>query len=197
VANLFLTKTFYALILVLLVGVASLPFPFLPRHLTLIGSLTIGIPAFFLALAPNADRARSGFVRRVITFAIPAGLVVAVASFASYGLARVNTSSELGSDQTAAVITLFIVTAYVLLLVARPLVWWKVILVTAMVLIFAIVITVPGLQSFFALEPGEIDNDLIAVAAGLLGCVLLHVVLVLAGSMPGHRRTAHRVTTRA
>ena len=37
---------------------ARVPYPFLPRHLTLIGSLTIGIPAFFLALAPNAERAR-------------------------------------------------------------------------------------------------------------------------------------------
>ena len=46
-----------------LVGIVGRPFPFLPRHLTLVASLTIGIPAFFLALAPAAARARPGFVR--------------------------------------------------------------------------------------------------------------------------------------
>src|SRR2546430_7230954 len=60
VANLFLTKTIYAMLLALAVGVAGFPFPFLPRHLTIISSLTIGIPAFFLALAPNAPMARPG-----------------------------------------------------------------------------------------------------------------------------------------
>ena len=58
VANLFLTKTVYAMLLALAMGVAGLPFPFLPRHLTLISALTIGIPGFFLALAPNNRRAQ-------------------------------------------------------------------------------------------------------------------------------------------
>ncbi len=60
VANLFLTKTFYAMALALAIGVARLPFPFIPRHFTIISALTIGIPGFFLALAPNARRARAG-----------------------------------------------------------------------------------------------------------------------------------------
>src|SRR6185436_20992179 len=62
VGRLFLVKTSYSVVLALLVGVAHLPFPLLPRHVTLIGSLTIGIPGFFLALAPNTERARPGFV---------------------------------------------------------------------------------------------------------------------------------------
>ena len=66
VANLFLTKTTYAMLLAIAVGVASLPFPFLPRHLTLVGAVTIGIPGFFLALAPNHRRAHAGFVTRVL-----------------------------------------------------------------------------------------------------------------------------------
>jgi len=57
VAKLFVTKTVYAMLLAVATGVAGLPFPFLPRHLTLVGSLTIGIPAFFLALEPNTRRA--------------------------------------------------------------------------------------------------------------------------------------------
>src|SRR5687767_12388115 len=75
VANLFVTKTVYAALLALAVGVARLPFPFFPRHLTVVSSLTIGIPAFFLALAPNARRAAPGFVERVLRFALPAGVI--------------------------------------------------------------------------------------------------------------------------
>ena len=56
VANLFVTKTVYAMLLAIAVGVARWPYPFLPRHLTIVSSLTIGIPAFFLALAPNLRR---------------------------------------------------------------------------------------------------------------------------------------------
>ena len=78
VANLFVTKSVYALLLALAVGVAQRPFPFLPRHLTIVSSLTIGIPAFFLALGPNEERSRPGFVGRVARFAIPAGTVAAV-----------------------------------------------------------------------------------------------------------------------
>ncbi len=70
VANLFLTKTVYSVFLAVAVGLIGVPYPFLPRHLTLVGSLTIGIPAFFLALAPNTERARPGFVRRVLRLAV-------------------------------------------------------------------------------------------------------------------------------
>ncbi|HXJ66750.1 MAG TPA: HAD-IC family P-type ATPase, partial [Actinomycetota bacterium] len=70
-SNLYVTKTVYAMLLAIGVGVVGLAFPFLPRHLTLIGALTIGIPSFFLALAPNEERARPGFLGRVLRFTIP------------------------------------------------------------------------------------------------------------------------------
>jgi magnesium-transporting ATPase (P-type) len=78
VAKVFVTKTVYATALALAVGMAGLAFPFLPRHLTLISSLTIGIPGFFLALEPNTQRSRPGFVRRTLSFAAPAGLAAAL-----------------------------------------------------------------------------------------------------------------------
>src|SRR5436190_24285906 len=86
VANLFITKTVYAMLLPIAVGTAGFPFPFLPRHLTIISSLTIGIPAFFLALAANDERFRPGFVGRVLRTAGPAGVVCAAATFISYAI---------------------------------------------------------------------------------------------------------------
>ena len=73
VANLFITKTVWATLLAVAVGALLLPYPFLPRHLTIIDTLAIGVPSFFLALAPNPRRYRPGFAGRVLRFAIPAG----------------------------------------------------------------------------------------------------------------------------
>ena len=67
VANLFITKAAYAVLLTALVGIAGSPFPFLPRQLTLIGSFSI-LPGFFLALAPNESLVRPGFLERVLRF---------------------------------------------------------------------------------------------------------------------------------
>ena len=88
VATLFLVKTVYSVLLALLVVCSQVEYPFLPRHLTLLSTLTIGVPAFFLALAPNKERARPHFVRRVMRYAIPGGVVAAVATFVTYLLAR-------------------------------------------------------------------------------------------------------------
>ena len=52
VANLFLTKTVLAFILAVSIGIAATPYPFLPRHLTLVSAVAIGLPGFVLALAP-------------------------------------------------------------------------------------------------------------------------------------------------
>lgn len=71
VATLFLVKTVYSVLLAVLVVCWRVEYPFLPRHLTLLSTLTIGIPAFFLALAPNKERAKPHFVRRVMRYSIP------------------------------------------------------------------------------------------------------------------------------
>src|SRR5439155_191028 len=86
--SLFVTKTVYVFALALAVGVVGVAFPFLPRHLTLAGSLTIGIPGFFLALEPNTTRSRPGFLSRILRFAIPAGPIAAAATLTAYALAR-------------------------------------------------------------------------------------------------------------
>ncbi len=81
VANLFLTKTIYSVVLALAVGIAGMEYPFEPIHVTITGWFTIGIPAFVLSLAPNLERAREGFVQRVLRLAVPAGVTVGVLTF--------------------------------------------------------------------------------------------------------------------
>ena len=120
VAKLFVTKTVYATVLALAVGLAGLAFPFLPRHLTLISSLTIGIPGFFLALEPSTQRSHPGFVRRTLAFAIPAGLTAALGTLVAYQVADV---ANVPQDQarTTATLALAGLGLVVLALAARPL----------------------------------------------------------------------------
>ena len=152
VANLFVTKSVYATLLALAVGVARLPFPFLPRHLTVVTAFTIGIPAFFLALAPNATRARPGFVRRVLRFALPAGTVAATATFTTYALARIDARATLEHARTAAAVVLFSIGLWVLGVLARPLTPARRWLLAAMVAGFVAVLTLPALRGFYALS---------------------------------------------
>jgi len=109
VANLFVTKTVYAMLLAIAVGIARWPYPFLPRHLTIVSSLTIGIPAFFLALQPNTQRYQPGFIRRVLRFTIPCGIVAATATFGAYAYARSAHGVTLTQQRTIATVVLSIV----------------------------------------------------------------------------------------
>jgi cation-transporting ATPase E len=152
VANLFVTKTVYASVLALAIGVARLPFPFLPRHLTIISSLTIGIPAFFLALAPNARRARPGFVGRVLRFAGPAGVIAAVATFTAYALARSEAGVGLDAARTTATAALFGVGMWVLAILARPSTIQRRLLILSMVAAFVTIIALPTTRLFFDLK---------------------------------------------
>ncbi|NUR73912.1 MAG: HAD-IC family P-type ATPase [Hamadaea sp.] len=179
VANLFLTKTAYSILLALAVGVAQLPFPFLPRHVTLVASLTIGIPGFFLALAPSNERARPGFVPRVLRFAIPAGIACAAATFIAYALARANAGTSLEADRSTATLTLFLVAWWVLLLVARPLNGWKIGLLAASAGAFALIASVPPIAKIAALSVTDPGNDTIGVACAAAAAAALTWVVAL------------------
>ncbi|MFI8855938.1 HAD-IC family P-type ATPase [Streptomyces prasinus] len=154
VATLFLVKTVYSVLLAVLVVCSQVEYPFLPRHLTLLSTLTIGVPAFFLALAPNRERARPNFVRRVMRYAIPGGVVAALATFTTYLLARHHYSGAgaLDAETSAATLTLFLVSMWVLAIIARPYTWWRIALVATMGAGFLLVLAVPWLQEFFALK---------------------------------------------
>jgi cation-transporting ATPase E len=179
VANLFLTKTFYAVALAVAAGVGRLPFPFIPRHFTIISGLTIGIPGFFLALAPNARRARTGFLRRVLRFAVPAGLVAATATTVAYLLARADDAVTLPEARTVAVATLFAVAMWVLVVLSRPFNAWKLALVLAMVAAFVGALTIPFVKDYFDLiiPPGrEIAEGLAVAAVGAVGIEIVYRV---------------------
>ena len=178
VATLFLVKTVYSVLLAVLVVCSQVEYPFLPRHLTLLSTLTIGIPAFFLALAPNKERARPNFVRRVMRYAIPGGVVAALATFATYLLAREHYTGPgaLDAETSAATLTLFLISMWVLAIIARPYTWWRVALVASMAGAFLLVLVVPWLQHFFALKLVGVTMPWTAVGIAAVAAATLEVL---------------------
>ena len=142
-SGLYLNKTVYAMLISLATGVAGFVFPFLPRHLTLIGALTIGIPSFFLALAPNTERFRPGFVERVLRFAIPTGTLAAIATLLAYRLAANEPGVTLLEAQTTAVMVLTWIGFLVLSILSAPLTRSRLALIWTMAGLFVIALIWP------------------------------------------------------
>jgi cation-transporting ATPase E len=187
VSDLFLNKSFYATMLAILTALLTVPFPFLPRHSTVLNALTIGIPAFLLALMPNEQRFRPGFVRRVLSWAIPSGLVCAVATMSSYGVdllasraavagGALSEAAAVTEARVAATITLFLAAWWVLVLVSRPLDALRLAIVVAMAVGFVLVLVIPPVSRFLALSLGPDLDGLVAVGAGLVAMVVLTVL---------------------
>ncbi|WP_210582153.1 HAD-IC family P-type ATPase [Streptomyces sp. GESEQ-4] len=178
VATLFLVKTVYSVLLAILVVCSQVEYPFLPRHLTLLSTLTIGVPAFFLALAPNKERARPHFVRRVMRYSIPGGVLAGLATFATYLIARHYYTGEgsLAAETSAATLTLFLISMWVLAIIARPYTWWRILLVAAMGFGFLVVLVVPWLQEFFALKLVGVTMPWMAVGIAVVAAAVLEVL---------------------
>ena len=179
VSDVFLTKSVYSTVISVMTGVFAVAFPFLPRHLSLVSALTIGIPGFFLALMPNKERFRPGFFKRVLVFAIPAGIIAAASAWTSYAIALWVGEPVLNAQQ-AATVTLFIVATGVLAIAARPLnlVRWGII--AGMVAAFIAVLYIPPLSKFFALSLGPERYSLVAVGVGIIGAIAVWIAGIIA-----------------
>jgi magnesium-transporting ATPase (P-type) len=103
VARLFITKSVFTALMGLAVAIPTGVFPLLPRQFTIASTVTIGIPAFVLALAPSSGPWRpERFLRSVAGFAVPAGLAVGIGIVAGYLLARYGFDLDLVRSRTVA-----------------------------------------------------------------------------------------------
>lgn len=151
VANLFIVKATYAVLLAAMVGLARVPFPFLPRHLTLVGTISIGVPGFVLALYPSDRRARPGFINRALRYSLPAGTIAALVTAAVYEILRRRDDVILDEARTAATLVLLSIGLVVLAQLARPLTPTKVALVAAMAASYLVALNVTVVAEYFQL----------------------------------------------
>ncbi len=174
-AKLFLTKTVYAVVFAILFGSLLWPYPFLPRQLSAVDGLTIGLPALVLALLPDSSRYREGFLARAARFCVPSGLVVAAA--VAVVVLVLRASGRDADVPSAAVITLTLVGLWVLAILSRPLDLPRLLVVVGGYLGLGILFAVPPLADFFAIalpSGGALVVAFVAAAAGTLVLELLH-----------------------
>lgn len=176
VSMLFLTKTTYAIVLAVIFGALLWAFPFLPRQLSITDGLTIGIPAFFLALMPNATRYRAGFLKRSLAFAIPSGLIVTAGIIAQFLVARSLGITDVAVQQSASTLTLAGIALWVLAVLARPASPMRIAIVLAMYAGLALVWAIPLSREFFQITWLPNDLGIATIIIVLVGVVLVEVL---------------------
>jgi cation-transporting ATPase E len=178
VSSLFVTKTVYATIFAVAIGVTGSAFPFLPRHMSLVSELTIGIPAFVLSFRAADEPTRPGYLRRVLRFAVPAGAVASTLTLATYWTSRSPwIDASLAEARSASTLALVVVAFWVLYRLVRPLDRLEAALLGVLIAVFVAVLTLPWTNELYAFEwPPAADLAVVlAVTAG--GLVALEAVL--------------------
>jgi cation-transporting ATPase E len=174
VASLFLTKTVYATMLAILIGVVGLSFPFLPRHMTLVGALTIGIPAFILSFEGNERPIKPGFLARVLSFAIPAGLVSGVTVFGFFALTHLDRLDfTLEQSRTGATILMVVLGLLILAELVSPVSKRNIMMIAALFAGLLAVLAIPALSDLFELTfPDPVAWFVVGAVAGIAGTIL-------------------------
>ena len=196
VANLFVAKNAMSLVAIVVAAVLVFPFPLLPRHLTLVSTVTIGVPAFFLALGPNRRRYTPGFLRRILWFAVPAGVVAGAAVMITYLVggrrygvpwedftsvcttpvgASAPTDIACWQPGTGATITLLTVFFWILVVLSRPMRAWKAVLIGSMATIATLAFALPAGRRFFAFN-APAPLVFLSLGVGMLGAAAIELL---------------------
>jgi cation-transporting P-type ATPase E len=176
VSMLFLSKTAYATILALACGILLQPYPFLPRQLSAVDGLTIGLPAFFLALLPSSRRYVPGFLGRSLSFAVPAGIITAAAILGVNTYASLTGGYSLLTSRSATTITLTIIGSWILAVTARPLNAAKALVLAGSYAGMAAVMGLGFLRDFFLLEWPPPDLLVVSVLTALAAVVAVELL---------------------
>lgn len=183
-AALYLMKTLYNTLLALLFMVIPSELPFEPRHLTLIGAVTIGIPSVIIALEPNRDIVSGHFLPKVLSNALPGGLTVLLGAVCV--LICKNSFLDLSIVQTRSlylIVTTFIGLIY-LFKVSLPITWIHGVTFVAMVALFVscyfINLGFIDIKEFFGLSTDITMQMIQAIICMCFVLTLLFFVLVKA-----------------
>jgi cation-transporting ATPase E len=164
-------------------------YPLEPIPLTVISTLTIGVPAFFLALGPNSRRYLPGFLRRVLRFSVPVGLITGAAAYVGFAATRwVDPAAGVAGARTTATVVVLVVALWTLGILARPLHTWKVALIATMGVIAAAVVALPVGERVVLLQVTP-EVLLIAGVLGAAGALLVELSARLFRASPAPPRT--------
>lgn len=187
VSNLYLTKTVYSILLSLIFGIIALPYPMQPIQLSLIGAIAIGLPSFFLALGPNKDRVKSGFLERVLSVSIVNGCVITLAVVAMSIIGFIH-RIPVGQSRTLAVIIVGGISLVILTRVSYPLNGWKLGMVSAMIGIFSITFIFPITRRLFSFSITDLIYIFIAIFFVAVSWPLINLILEIYEQIKNKRK---------
>ncbi len=157
-AALFLVKNIFSLALSIISLFTNWPYPLAPLHLSVISTLTIGIPSFFLAMEPNYDRVHGSFLLGVLRRALPGGLTnIFVVLFAQAFMDVFSLPAEPVATVCAGI--LGVVGLLVLFQVCKPFDKFRKIIWGAMVVLMVVCFT--WLGTLLELRTGSADTNLV------------------------------------
>ncbi|CAG7840506.1 Calcium-transporting ATPase CtpE [Clostridium haemolyticum] len=175
VSELFISKTVYFMILSIIFALLLRPFPIIPIQLTLVGSISIGIPSFFLALLPNKDIIKGDFLNRVLRFSIPNGILIGISTIIMF-LFGYNQGLSLEQCRTLALIIFGVLSLFVLLKVSRPLNLYRIAVVFSMIILFIMAFIIPFTRKIFVirfLDLGYVFPVIGVCSVAILGMIIL------------------------
>jgi cation-transporting ATPase E len=191
VSALFVTKTVYAALFALAIGLSGSIFPFLPRQMSLVSELTIGLPAFFLSFRAADDVCRPGYLRRVLRFAVPAGVAAGVVTLTSYWVARTSAiGATLEQSRSASTIALVLFAFWVLYVLMTPVDHLDAILLASLVTAFGLTLAIPLIRDFYRLELLSLAGWVSTGVTVVGGVVLAQTIVRLAARYSGRRERA-------
>lgn len=161
VAAMYLIKTTYSFFLSLLSIILSYEYPFYPIQLSLISTICVGIPSFFLALEPNYNKVEKGFLRKVFRNALPNGTTVMINIFILIMFCTIFNKDFENYRLVVVALTGFI-TLRQLYTICKPLnLWRKMLLIFCSITFFELLILLPDL--FLVSKFGIVSIVLIAL----------------------------------
>lgn len=176
VSELYLNKTVYSTLLSILFVMLMVPYPFTPINITLIGSIAIGIPSFFLALAPNKERVKTGYLRRILRVSITNGVVLSLSAMGMFMYAFKN-GIKVEQCSTLGVMVAGGISLVVLLRVSRPFTKLKLTLVLCMIFLFSLAFIIPLGRYIFSLELANFKYSMYAIVLVIISYPIISGIL--------------------
>lgn len=171
-ASLFLTKTIYTCLLILMVLFTSFNYPYRPIHLSLMNLITIGAPSFILALEPNKERIKGNFLVKIIANALPTALSVFTTIFIFLLLTQ-NKGLSPEEKSTIVVIITTIIMLFFQYKLCKPFNWIRRAMMIVMCSIFVVEFTF--FRNFFSLSDLDLGMWLLTIAIVGIGIGLWYL----------------------
>jgi len=169
-ASLFLVKNIFSFVMALITIIFVLPYPLNPSQLSLVSTISIGIPSFILAMEPNESLVRGKFMRNVIYRALPGAftdiiLIVGVLLFyLAFGLPAAEMS-------TICAIIIGVVGLLVLHRMCKPYNKIRTILMVSMAVLFVLMMVF--FKDLFTMTALTFPSALVLVVFSLLAYPLM------------------------